>query len=44
LPSRIRRFLGYLGTDDLRIDGETVKQAGLDWLASAGEKEPKDEQ
>ena len=39
-----RRFLGYLGTDDLRIDGETVKQAGLDWLASAGEKEPKDEQ
>lgn len=27
-----RRFLGYLGTDDLRIDGKVAEQAGLDWL------------
>jgi hypothetical protein len=31
-----RRFLGYLDTDDLRIDGKTAEQAGLDWLASTG--------
>ena len=28
------RFLSYLGTDDLQIDGETTEQAGLDWLTS----------
>lgn len=27
-----KRFLGYLGTDDLRIDGKVAEQAGLDWL------------
>ena len=29
-----KQFLGYLGTDDLRIDSKTVEQAGLDWLIS----------
>jgi uncharacterized protein YcaQ len=29
-----QRFLGTLGTDDLRIDGKAVAQAGLDWLSS----------
>ena len=27
-----RRFLGYLGSDDLRMDSKVVEQAGLDWL------------
>ena len=26
------RFLGILGTDDLRVDSEVVEKAGLDWL------------
>jgi uncharacterized protein YcaQ len=39
-----RRFLGYLDTDDFRVDSKTAEQAGLDWLTSTGEKEPKDEQ
>jgi uncharacterized protein YcaQ len=30
-----KRFLAYLGTDDLRMDSETAEQAGLDWLTSA---------
>ena len=31
----VQRFQRYLGTDQLRIDAETVDQAGLDWLVSA---------
>jgi uncharacterized protein YcaQ len=30
-----KRFLAYLGTDDLRMDSKTAEQAGLDWLISA---------
>jgi uncharacterized protein YcaQ len=30
-----KRFLDYLGTDDLRMDSETAEQAGLDGLISA---------
>jgi uncharacterized protein YcaQ len=30
-----KRFLSYLGTDDLRMDSKTAEQAGLDWLTSA---------
>jgi uncharacterized protein YcaQ len=28
------RFLGFLGTGDLRADGKVAEQTGLDWLAS----------
>jgi uncharacterized protein YcaQ len=28
------RFLGILGTDDLRMDSKIAEQAGLDWLIS----------
>jgi uncharacterized protein YcaQ len=28
------RFLSYLGTDNLQIDGKTARQKGLDWLTS----------
>jgi len=28
------RFLGYLGSDGLQVDGKAVERAGLDWLAS----------
>jgi hypothetical protein len=31
-----KRFLNYLGTDDLQIDGETAEQAGLTWLTREG--------
>jgi len=34
LSNCFKRFLSYLGTDDLRIDIKTVEQAGLDWLTS----------
>jgi len=34
LTNCFKRFLRYLGTDDLRIDSEIVKQARLDWLTS----------
>ena len=30
----IKRFLSYLGTDNLQIDNKTAKQKGLDWLTS----------
>ena len=30
-----KRFLDYLGTDDLRMDSKIAEQAGLDWLISA---------
>jgi uncharacterized protein YcaQ len=30
-----KRFLAYLGTDDLRMDSKTAEQTGLDWLISA---------
>jgi hypothetical protein len=29
-----KRFLNYLGTDRLQIDGDTVEQADLEWLVS----------
>jgi uncharacterized protein YcaQ len=29
-----KRFLDYLGTDDLRMDSKTAEQTGLDWLIS----------
>ncbi|MBC8249820.1 MAG: AlkZ family DNA glycosylase [Anaerolineales bacterium] len=29
-----KRFLNYLGTDNLQIDSKTAEQAGLDWLTS----------
>ena len=35
LANCFKRFLSYLGTDDLRIDSETAEQAGLDWLPPA---------
>ncbi len=28
------RFLGFLGTGDLRVDGRVAGQADLNWLAS----------
>jgi uncharacterized protein YcaQ len=27
-------FLGYLGTDELKIESKTAKQAGIDWLTA----------
>ena len=27
-----KRFLGYLGADELKIESKTAKQAGIDWL------------
>jgi uncharacterized protein YcaQ len=30
-----KRFLDYLGTDELRMGSKTAEQAGLDWLTSA---------
>ena len=30
-----RRFLSYLGTDDLRVESKAAEQAGLDWLTPA---------
>jgi uncharacterized protein YcaQ len=33
LADCFKRFLSYLGTDRLRIDGRNAEQEGLDWLA-----------
>ncbi len=33
-----RRFLSYLGTERLQIDGTVAEQAGLDWLAALASK------
>jgi uncharacterized protein YcaQ len=32
LRDGFKRFLGYLGTDKLKIESKTAKQAGIDWL------------
>jgi uncharacterized protein YcaQ len=32
-----KRFLIYLGTDDLRMDSKIAERAGLDWLAPLGD-------
>jgi hypothetical protein len=30
-----KRFLSFLGADQLRIDGQCKEQEGLEWLESA---------
>ncbi|MCK5316348.1 MAG: YcaQ family DNA glycosylase, partial [Anaerolineales bacterium] len=34
LQQCFKRFLNYLGADNLQIDSKTTEQAGLDWLGS----------
>jgi uncharacterized protein YcaQ len=34
LRDGFKRFLGYLGTDELKIESKTAKRAGIDWLTA----------